>query len=143
VALAELRSAAPGEPSAAVRDRVIAARDRQRARLAPWGVATNAEMSPAATRATCALSPAAEALLTRLAAQRRAMSARTIDRLIKVSRTIADLAGADRRSIAPTSRGRQLSRLRPRRRRPARRPGVIRLAGAILHHARAPKAPPT
>jgi magnesium chelatase family protein len=96
VALAELRGAAPGEPSAAVRDRVIAARDRQRARLAPWGVATNAEMSPAATRATCALSPAAEALLTRLAAQRRAMSARTIDRLIKVSRTIADLAGADR-----------------------------------------------
>ena len=96
VALAELRGAAPGEPSAAVRDRVIAARDRQRARLAPWGVATNAEMGPAATRATCALSPAAEQLLARLAAQRRSMSARTVDRLIKVSRTIADLAGADR-----------------------------------------------
>ena len=96
VALTELRGAAPGESSADVRARVIAARARQRARLAPWGVATNAEMGPKATRATCELAPAAEAFLTRLATARRSMSARTVDRLIKVSRTIADLAGADR-----------------------------------------------
>jgi magnesium chelatase family protein len=94
VALAELRSAEPGESSAAVRARVEAARARQRARLAPWGLATNAEMSSAATRATCALSPAAEAHLGKLVAARRWLSARSIDRIIKVARTVADLADA-------------------------------------------------
>jgi magnesium chelatase family protein len=114
VALTELRGAAPGESSADVRARVIAARARQRARLAPWGVATNAEMGPKATRATCELAPAAEAFLTRLAAARRSMSARTIDRLIKVSRTIADLAGADRIERPHLAGGRELPRVRSR-----------------------------
>ena len=68
--------------------------DPQRARLAPWGLATNAEMSSAATRATCALSPAAEAHLGKLVAARRWLSARSIDRIIKVARTVADLADA-------------------------------------------------
>jgi magnesium chelatase family protein len=96
VALADLRSDTPAESSASVRERVLAARARQRARLAPWRVATNAEMGPAATRATCALSTAAEDHLARIVSARRSLSARTIDRLIKVARTIADLAGADR-----------------------------------------------
>lgn len=96
VALTELRSAEPGESSAAVRARVEEARARQRTRLAPWGLATNAEMSSTATRATCSLSTAAEAHLTRLVDARRWLSARAIDRIIKVARTIADLAGADR-----------------------------------------------
>ncbi|MEZ4400652.1 MAG: YifB family Mg chelatase-like AAA ATPase [Kofleriaceae bacterium] len=95
VTLAELRGAAPGESSSAVRARVVEARDRQRARLARWQVATNAAMGPAATRATCQLGPAAEAALSRLVNARRTLSARAIDRIIKVARTIADLAGAD------------------------------------------------
>jgi magnesium chelatase family protein len=95
VALTELRGAKPGESSAVVRERVIAARDRQTQRLLPWGVRTNAEMGPVATRATCGLSTTAEDFLTRLVAARRTMSARAIDRVIKVARTIADLAGAE------------------------------------------------
>ncbi len=95
VSVADMRRLEPGEPSAAVRARVMAARDRQAARLARFGVRTNAEMSPSATRATCVLTAAAEGFLTDLARVRRAMSARSIDRIIKVSRTIADLAGDD------------------------------------------------
>ncbi|MCB9564508.1 MAG: YifB family Mg chelatase-like AAA ATPase [Kofleriaceae bacterium] len=96
VELAELRAAAPAEPSAAIRARVIEARARQQARLASFGVRCNAEMPPAVMRATCALDAAAEATLAELHARRQGMSARTVDRLIKVARTIADLGGDDR-----------------------------------------------
>jgi magnesium chelatase family protein len=95
VALPELRDAAPAESSAAIRDRVIEARDRQRARLAPHGVRTNAEMPPGVMRATCALTAGAEAALARLCQVRAGLTARTIDRMIKVARTIADLLGDD------------------------------------------------
>jgi magnesium chelatase family protein len=95
VELAELRSDEPGEPSAPIRERVVAARARQAARLARFGVRTNAEMSPTALRATCALTADAEAALARLHKVRRGMTARTVDRLIKVGRTVADLAGRD------------------------------------------------
>lgn len=95
VSLFDLRRDAPGESSAAVRERVVAARARQAARLAPWSIRTNAEMSPSATRATCLLTPRADALLSSLAATRRSLSARAIDRLIKCARTIADLASSD------------------------------------------------
>jgi magnesium chelatase family protein len=91
VPLAELRRAEPGESSAAVRARVTAARARQRARLAPWGLHCNAEMPSAVMRATCRLDDEAEQVLAALVARRQAMTARAIDRLIKVARTIADL----------------------------------------------------
>jgi magnesium chelatase family protein len=93
VALAELRAAAPAEPSATIRARVIEARERQRRRLAGYGARTNAEMSSAVMRATCRLGDDAEARLAALHAKRRGMSARTVDRIIKVARTIADLLG--------------------------------------------------
>jgi magnesium chelatase family protein len=96
VELAELRSGEPGEASAPIRDRVVEARARQAARLARFGVRTNAEMSPRALRATCGLTADAEAALARLHQVRRGMTARTVDRLIKVGRTVADLAGKDR-----------------------------------------------
>jgi len=96
IPLTDLRGVESGESSATVRERVVIARARQAARLAPWGLRTNAEMSPAATRATCLLTSSAEALLADLATTRRAMSARAVDRLIKCARTIADLAGIDR-----------------------------------------------
>lgn len=95
VPLAELRSAAPAESSAAIRDRVAAARDRQRARLAKWRLRCNAEMPSSVMREVCRLDAAAERALAELVQPRRAASARSIDRLIKVSRTIADLLGQD------------------------------------------------
>jgi magnesium chelatase family protein len=83
---------APGESSAAVRERVCAARVRQEARLGEGRC--NAEMSPAEVRG-CAIEPAAEALLADLYARRR-LSGRAHDRALRLARTVADLAGAER-----------------------------------------------
>jgi magnesium chelatase family protein len=95
VDLAELRAAAPAETSAAIRARVIEARERMGRRLAPFGLRCNAEMPPAVMRASCRVDDDAEAALAALHARRRGMTARTVDRLIKVARTIADLCGDD------------------------------------------------
>ncbi len=96
VALGDLRSEAVGESSAAIRERVLEARDRQRVRLRGYGVRTNAEMGPMATRNTCNLTGEAEKALCRLYQVRRGMSARAVNRIIKVARTIADLMGDER-----------------------------------------------
>jgi magnesium chelatase family protein len=82
----------PGEPSAAVRERVCAARERQEARLGPGRC--NAEMTAAEVR-KCELDPQAAALLADLYARRR-LSGRAHDRALRLARTVADLAGADR-----------------------------------------------
>jgi magnesium chelatase family protein len=95
VPLRELRHAGPGESSAAIRARVAAARDRQLARLKPWSLRCNAEMPSAVMRATCKLDSAGERTLAQLVEQRRSFTARSVDRLIKVARTIADLVGQD------------------------------------------------
>jgi magnesium chelatase family protein len=95
VALADLRAAQPAEPSAAIRARVVAARDRQRARLRPWGLHSNAEMTSAVMRATCRLDAAGERALAEIVAARRSFTARSVDRLLRVARTIADLLGED------------------------------------------------
>jgi magnesium chelatase family protein len=83
---------APGEPSAAVRDRVCAARERQEARLGPGRC--NAEMTPAEAREG-EVDPAASALLADLYARRR-LSGRAHDRALRLARTVADLAGMER-----------------------------------------------
>ncbi|HEU0035701.1 MAG TPA: YifB family Mg chelatase-like AAA ATPase [Kofleriaceae bacterium] len=95
VPLAQLRTSVPGESSASIRARVVAARERQHARLQPFGVRCNAEMSGAILRATCRLDPLAERTLADLVERRRSFTARSIDRLIKVARTIADLLDQD------------------------------------------------
>jgi magnesium chelatase family protein len=95
VPLRELRRAEPGESSAAIRQRVTAARDRQLARLVPWNLRCNAEMPSAVMRATCPLDSIAERTLAQLVEQRRSFTGRSVDRLIKVARTIADLLGQD------------------------------------------------
>ncbi|HEX5757767.1 MAG TPA: YifB family Mg chelatase-like AAA ATPase [Thermoanaerobaculia bacterium] len=77
----------PGEPSARVRNRVCAARERQERRLGPGRC--NAEMSPAEAR-ECALSGEAAALLADLYA-RQGLSGRAHDRALRLARTIADL----------------------------------------------------
>jgi magnesium chelatase family protein len=94
VALAQLRDGPAGEPTAPIRARVHAARERQRRRLAPLGLRCNAELHPAVMRKACPLPDEAEQVLRRLHAV-RPMTARTIDRIIKVARTIADLRGEE------------------------------------------------
>ncbi len=86
---AEIASA-PGESSAAVRDRVCTARERQERRLGAGRC--NAEMTPAEARA-CALGPDAAALLADLYVRQR-LSGRAHDRTLRLAQTIADLEGA-------------------------------------------------
>ena len=91
----ELRGEAPaGESSAEIRARVVGARLRQRERLRGEGVFSNAQMSPRHIRRFCAVSDECERLLEQ-AMTRQGLSARAYDRILKVSRTIADLEGAD------------------------------------------------
>jgi magnesium chelatase family protein len=91
----ELRgAAAAGEKSSLIRERVAAARTRQLTRLHQDGIFCNAQMSTRLVARHCTLAPACEQLLER-AMQRLALSARAHDRILKVARTIADLAAAD------------------------------------------------
>ncbi len=81
----------PGEPSAAVRERVAAARERQEARLGAGRC--NAWMTPAEVR-ECALEEGAAALLADAYARHR-LSGRAHDRVLRLARTVADLAGTE------------------------------------------------
>jgi magnesium chelatase family protein len=78
-----------GEPSAAVRERVAAARERQERRLGPGRC--NSSMTPGEVR-ECALDEAAASLLADSYARRR-LSGRAHDRVLRLAQTIADLAG--------------------------------------------------
>jgi magnesium chelatase family protein len=80
-----------GEASAPIRVRVVAARERQLARLAGTGCRTNAELTPALMARDCGLDRAGVRLL-RTAVTKMGLSARGFDRVRKVARTIADLA---------------------------------------------------
>lgn len=88
----DLLDARPGEPSAAIRERVRLARERQHARLG--GHRTNARMTAREIKETVALDPDSEQFMRMLAAKLN-LSGRVFDRILKVSRTIADLAGSD------------------------------------------------
>ncbi|MBI2187459.1 MAG: YifB family Mg chelatase-like AAA ATPase [Acidobacteria bacterium] len=89
-----ITDAQPGEPSAVVRQRVWLARGTQRHRFAGCGVRTNADLRGAVVSRFCAPDTAGRALLGR-AVERFGVSARGYDRVLKVARTIADLAGSD------------------------------------------------
>jgi magnesium chelatase family protein len=93
IAYRELASEATGEPSAAVRARVIEGRWRQ-ARRTGIAAATNARLSQAELEAQAPLDDKGHALLER-AVERFGLSARAITRVRRVARTIADLAGSD------------------------------------------------
>jgi len=90
VPLDTLASEPRGESSAAVRDRVVAARERQLARQG----CLNAQLKPARLRHLAALGPASRRTLERWSAQ-RGMSARAFHRAWRVARTAADLDGAE------------------------------------------------
>jgi magnesium chelatase family protein len=84
-----------GEASAAVRARVVAARAHQAGRYAAHGLTTNTELTPGLMARYCATDRAALRVL-QSAMRRVSLSARGYDRVRKVARTIADLAGEER-----------------------------------------------
>jgi len=90
----ELRDDASGEGSNEIRERVIRARQRQLERFQGEKVYSNAQLSPRMIRKYCQISPESERLLES-AMTRLGLSARAHDRILKVSRTIADLDGAE------------------------------------------------
>lgn len=92
--VSELRNEKPGESSAAMRERIQAARHRQQARFANSRITCNARMSHAQVRRHCEIDHALGDLLQQ-AMERLSLSARAYDRILKVARTIADLAAAD------------------------------------------------
>ena len=94
----ELKRRAPAEPSAEIKKRVNAARCVQRARFGEESTLTNARMGVREMRACCALDPESDKLM-KDAFEALGLSARSYDRILRVARTIADLAGSE--SIAP------------------------------------------
>ncbi|MCL1834815.1 MAG: YifB family Mg chelatase-like AAA ATPase [Oscillospiraceae bacterium] len=90
----ELRERPASESSASIRSRVNKARDRQRRRYKGSGSGCNAHMGSSLLEQFCALSPDCEKLM-RDAFSRLAMTARSYDRVLRVSRTIADLDGCE------------------------------------------------
>ena len=96
VPFAELSQMQPGEPSAAIRERVIAARKIQEERFRNHkGVHCNAQMTERMVHQYAA--PDAQSLdMLRMAMEKLKLSARAYTRILKVSRTIADLEGAEK-----------------------------------------------
>lgn len=91
----ELRTSSPGETSAAIRGRVEAARAAQRQRFGSSRITCNARMTHSQLRQHCTIDRAMGDTLQH-AMEQLALSARAYDRILKVSRTIADLAGRER-----------------------------------------------
>lgn len=87
----ELHSDERAEPSAAIRERVVAARETQAERFRNSRIRTNAEMSHGQLKTHCRLDAESTEML-RLAMSELQLSARAYDRILKVARTIADLA---------------------------------------------------
>jgi magnesium chelatase family protein len=94
LSIGDLRSEKPGESSASVRARVQQARDRQQTRFAGSRTTANARMTHAQIRKTCPIDSTLGDLLQQ-AMEQLSLSARAYDRILKVARTIADLASAE------------------------------------------------
>ncbi|MBQ7496747.1 MAG: YifB family Mg chelatase-like AAA ATPase [Selenomonas sp.] len=88
----ELSSKKRAESSAKIRQRVLAAREVQLKRLQEYRLFCNAQMNHALLQKLCVLEPQAQKLLEQ-AFKSLNLSARSYDRIVKVARTIADLAG--------------------------------------------------
>ena len=97
VEYAELAGAPTGESSSSVRGRVAAAREVQQRRLEGTGLVANCEMGPLEVRRYCQelLAPEGQPLLAG-AMEQLGLSARAFHRVLKVARTVADLAGSER-----------------------------------------------
>ena len=91
----KISDTAPGEPSAAIRERVIAARKIQEERFRDeQGIYCNAQMTPKLITKYAVLDETSLAML-KTAMTRFDLSARAYDRILKVARTIADLEGCE------------------------------------------------
>jgi magnesium chelatase family protein len=94
VAFSELSSSRKAEPSEQIRERVIRAREIQAERFKDQeGMYANAQMEARQVEEVCAISDAAKNLLDR-AMQKLQLSARAYNRILKVARTVADLAAS-------------------------------------------------
>ena len=83
------------ETSAAIRDRVIRARELQQMRYKDYpGIHSNAQMTPKMVQSICLL-PSAGLILLKKAMEKLQLSARAYDRILKVARTAADLAESE------------------------------------------------
>lgn len=89
-----LSSAQKEESSAAIRERVERAREIQRRRFEGTDISCNAKMTPRMTRELCVLDEDAKALL-KLSFEKLGLSARAYDKILRISRTIADLEGSE------------------------------------------------
>jgi magnesium chelatase family protein len=98
VRYSDLQAPQSGDSSAAIRERVVRAREIQLARFGPEGVYCNALMKPRHLKRFCTIDSAGDSLLEN-AIQRLGLSARAYHRILKVARTIADLEEAG--GIAP------------------------------------------
>ena len=90
----ELADPRDGEPSAVIRARVETARTIQRQRLAPFGLHANARMQARHIRKFCPVDEQGQRLLE-MVTDRLGLSARSYSRILKVARTIADLASCE------------------------------------------------
>lgn len=99
VTISEMNTERKEESSAEIRQRVMAARDIQSKRFAGTAIHSNAMMNSAMLRTFCRLAPEVRDLLER-AMDRLQLSTRAYDRIIKVARTIADLAGEEQISAS-------------------------------------------
>jgi magnesium chelatase family protein len=108
----ELRAGPSSDTSEAIRARVVAARARQRARYARRGLACNAQLTTRAIDRHCRLDDTSAQLLEQAVARLR-LSARGYSRVLKVARTVADLAGREEiaaEDVAETLQYRMLDR---------------------------------
>jgi magnesium chelatase family protein len=90
----ELSGTTEPESSATIRARVEAARNIQRVRLAPFGLYANARMEARHIRKLCQVDDQGQKLLE-MVTDKLGLSARSYSRILKVARTIADLAGEE------------------------------------------------
>jgi magnesium chelatase family protein len=95
VPFGELTAPADGTSSAAMREQVLTARDRQRTRFGGDGRALNGRMTGRLIRKHCPLDAEGEGLL-KSAMEDLGLSARAHDRILRVARTVADLGGSER-----------------------------------------------
>ena len=95
LSLTELRNEKPGESSAPLRERIAVARTRQHGRFTGTKITSNARMTHAQIRKHCAIDSTLGDLLQQ-AMEQLHLSARAYDRILKVARTIADLAASEK-----------------------------------------------
>ena len=92
--LEQLQKKSDGERSDEIRRRVVAAREMMIKRYAGTGVYANAHLTPAMIREYCVLDDEASGIM-KAAFERLGLSARGYDRILKLSRTIADIEGSE------------------------------------------------